>query len=356
LEGHARELEGMLRQFGRSGRFRLLRAWHSRRVSIEDLYDHHITGRLPELEERLAQPDVPGLGSAIRDALEMKVPDVRPSTLRGYRDCLERFRRFVGDVPVDEAVTTDNVQRFKAFRLQAVGRDTVNNDITSLAVLSTFAMRRGWIRERPNLKTYKTPPHMVWLEPVQVNAYLGCLRPAFRALMATLIGTGMRLGEAESLRHCDVRFGQGCRLHVQDSKTEEGIRPVYAPGWVAAILQDHIKAEGLSWTDPLFSIPRRVVQREHHRARKLAGIDLDYAVKDHRHTFGVSVARAGMPLAQIAQQLGHTDVKVTMVYTRFSPAYSDNAPYFDAVAQRLGRTDARIIVTPRKSAEKRDER
>ena len=62
-----------------------------------------------------------------------------------------------------------------------------------------------------------------------------------------------------------------------------------------------------------------------------------------------------MPLAQIAQQLGHTDVKVTMIYTRFSPAYSDNAPYFDAVAQSLGRTDARIIVTPRKSAEKRDE-
>ena len=356
LEAHARDLERMLLLFGRSGRFRLLRAWYSRRLSIEELYDAHVTGSLPELEAKLAQPDVPGLQSAIRDALEMKSADVRPSTLRGYRDCLERFRQFVGDVSVSEALTTDTIQRYKAFRLQTVVRDTVNNDIVALAVLSTFAMRRGWIRERPDLKAYETPSHVVWLEPVQVNAYIGCLRPAFKSLMATLIGTGMRLGEAESLRHCDVRFGQDCRLSVQDSKTREGIRPVYAPGWVAAILQDHIKAEGLSGTDPLFSIPRRVVQREHHRARKLAGIDLDYSVKDHRHTFGVSVARAGMPLAQIAQQLGHTDVKVTMIYTRFSPAYSDNAPYFDAVAQSLGRTDARIIVTPRKSAEKRDER
>ncbi len=353
---HARDLERMLIVFGESGKFRLLRAWYSGREALENIYDAHITGRLAELEERLALPDVPPLSAAIRESLKFKAPDVAPRTLRAYTDNLERFRQYVGDIPADDALTTDNVQRYKAFRLQSVGRDTVNNDLAALAVLSTFAMRRGWIGERPGLKAYKTPPHLVWLEPVQANAYLGCLRPAFRPLMATLIGTGMRLGEAESLRHCDVRFGQGCRLHVQDSKTPEGIRPVYAPDWVAAILRDHIEAEGLSGTDRLFAIPRRVVQREHHRARTLAGIDLDYSVKDHRHSFAVSVARVGMPLPQIAQQLGHTDIKVTMIYARFSPSYSDNAPYFDAVAQSLGRSDDRIHAPPHETAEKRDER
>jgi integrase len=326
-EPHARDLERMLVLF-----------WASGRVGIVELYDAHFTQRLPELEERLALPDVPPLSAAIRETLKYKVPDVAPRTLRAYTDNLERFQKFVGDVPVDDALTDDQVQEYKAHRLETVSRDAVNNDLIALSVLASRAMTKGWITDRPKLKQYRRPKREVYLEPAQIRAYLGCLRPAFRPLMSLLVGTGMRLMEAETTRVCDVRFGEGCRISVQDSKTAEGIRSVYAPGWVAAVLQAHIEAEGLSADDRLFRFPRGTLFEEHHRARKLAGIAMRYAIKDHRHTFAVAMAKTGMPIPQIAGQLGHTDISVTMRYAKYNPEYVDHAPYFDAVEQSWGVT------------------
>jgi integrase len=169
--------------------------------------------------------------------------------------------------------------------------------------------------------------------------------------MVTLIGTGMRLGEAETLRVCNVRFGEGCEFAVQDSKTEEGIRPVFGPKWVAGVLRKHIESESLSGDNLLFRpIHRSTIGAEHHRARKLAGIVMLYKLKDHRHTFAVTAAKQGMPIPQIATQLGHTDIKVTMRYAKYHPDYRDNSRYF-AKMERAWGVDDHIHALPRDGAD-----
>ena len=80
-------------------------------------------------------------------------------------------------------------------------------------------------------------------------------------------------------------------------------------------------------------------QDEHYRARRLAGI-VGYTLHDHRHTAAVYLARAGMPLPQLAQQLGHATIAMTMRYARFHADYADVRRYFDRVAQALGREGA----------------
>ena len=85
----------------------------------------------------------------------------------------------------------------------------------------------------------------------------------------------------------------------------------------------------------MFTFPRRSTQAEHNRACKLVGI-YGYTLHDHRHTAAVHLARAGMPLNLIQQQLGHATIALTMRYAKFNPSYSDVEAYFDRVAERFG--------------------
>jgi len=80
---------------------------------------------------------------------------------------------------------------------------------------------------------------------------------------------------------------------------------------------------------------QRTAQDEHYRARRLAGI-VGYTLHDHRHTAAVYLARAGMPLPQLAQQLGHATIAMTLRYARFHADYADVGRYFDRVRRRWG--------------------
>lgn len=164
---------------------------------------------------------------------------------------------------------------------------------------------------------------------------MAALRRPFQPLFQLLIGSGMRIGEAEALRVCDLRLGDGeSRALVEDSKSPAGIRAVFLPRWVAEALGVHLEDTGASGTDPVFTIPRGTVEKEHQRARKIAGIS-DYTMQDHRHTAAVHLARAGMPLHLLQQQLGHSTIQMTMRYARFHPEYGDVGKYFERAADGL---------------------
>jgi integrase len=48
-------------------------------------------------------------------------------------------------------------------------------------------------------------------------------------------------------------------------------------------------------------------------------------MRDHRHTWAVRAVRSGMPIAAVAEQLGHSDggVLALKVYGRFAPKKSE---------------------------------
>jgi integrase len=119
---------------------------------------------------------------------------------------------------------------------------------------------------------------------------------------------------------------------VRSGKTAAAARHVHVPAGVASELADlEPAADGA-----LFGhLPRRKIQDEHNRACSRAGID-DFRLHDLRHHYAVTMARAGMPLGTLQQQLGHETVAMTMKYASFAPSYSDVAPYSDAVATEYG--------------------
>lgn len=80
---------------------------------------------------------------------------------------------------------------------------------------------------------------------------------------------------------------------------------------------------------------RKTIWTEHRPACKIAGIS-EYAIHDHRHTAAVHLAKTGMPLHLLQQQLGHATIEMTTRYTRFHPDYGHVEPYFDRAAEGFG--------------------
>ncbi len=338
--GRARALEAILQNLADHGHTDLVAAFAKGALPIKEIAGYVESGRLHELNARLREQDAP-LPEAVHAALRAKAPDVKPSTLGRYGDGLTHFGRFAGeDATVRAALTTDGVQEFKAARLaDGAARETVNNDLQAVSVLASYALRKGWIDERPQIKRFKARVRIRYLTAAEIRPYFAAVRKPFRPIFELLLGTGMRLGEAEGLRVCDLKLADGeARALVTDAKTADGVRPVFVPPWVARTLCEQIE-RALTGTDRLFTIKRRTIQKEHERACKIAGIP-DYTIHDHRHTAAVHLARAGMPLNLLQQQLGHARIDMTMRYARFHPEYSDVGGYFEEAGKQLGLTGA----------------
>ena len=333
----ARRREETLLALAESGRQDVVLAWLEGDLSLVEIVEAYETGEVHELARRARRGDST-LGAACKAALRDKSPDVKDSTLSRYETGLDHFRAFCGeDASVRDVLTTETVQAFKAHRLdEGAARETINCDLGAVSILCTYAERQGWIEERPEIKKYESQVRISYLEADDLVSYMAELRPRFRPLMRLLVRTGMRLGEAEALTPADLRLGNGeARAAIEDAKTTSGVRTVFLPEAVAEALREHIERHGRGKREPIFQVPRRTVQKEHDRARKRIGRS-GYTIHDHRHTAAVHLARAGMPLHLLQQQLGHANVEQTMRYARFNPEYGDVAEYFDRVGADLG--------------------
>ena len=325
----AESLEQMLVSLGDRGRADLLAAWHDGTLDIRVLWDAYDSGKMGKLTERLESTEM-ALSKAIAAFLDSRDGTVRDSTLGRYRASLEHAQKLMPET-VQEALATPVVDEFRSQRRKTgAAKETVNNDLVALSSLATYCVEMGWLRKRPGFKKFTREARIRYLGAVEIAMYVAALRPAFRVQMKLLLGTGMRLGESERLEASDLRADSG-GMHalVHHAKSPAGVRSVFVPGWVAEALHEHTRGPG-----PLFTIPRRTVQKEHKRACRLVGITR-YTIHDHRHTAAVQLAKAGMPLHLLQQQLGHASSTQTMEYARFNPDYTDVARYFETVAANL---------------------
>lgn len=155
-----------------------------------------------------------------------------------------------------------------------------------------------------------------------------------------LPGTGMEVSVALQARVRDV------------SKAEEEIR---AAGTKAYTRDRVVRVAGFAWpavleltrrkhpdTRLFDEIPHRFFARDAHTEIRKALVEdkhrcfafmsgnlpHDYTLRDHRHTWAVRHARAGVPLEAIARQLGHRDtVLASKVYGKFVPSKGERERY-----------------------------
>ena len=137
-------------------------------------------------------------------------------------------------------------------------------------------------------------------------------------LFQLAIATGLRRGEILALRVCDVNFDVST-IVVQKGKSARARRMIPLAGEPLAELQRWVGENRLGPSDPLFpDVTKGGLRHAWERARKAVGLD-DVRFHDLRHTYAVHCAKAGMPLVELQQRLGHATIAMTMRYVVYSP-------------------------------------
>ncbi len=255
-----------------------------------------------------------------------------------------------GEPQIEEYVDKRGRKHHRTRRVLSV--TSINKTITRLGQILEVAAEYGLIAANPakgrrrRLKTHKTAP--VWLDRAEhIEALLNAAgeldRQAEikggqdpkgglvyrRALLATLVFAGPRIGELTALRWRDVDLA-GYRITVRESKTDAGIRQIDMLPALHDELSAH-KANAPSTAPDAFvfaaatgtelaqgNVRRRVLDKAIERANeKLIEADdvpLPDGLTPHklRHTFASILVALGVDPGSVMDQLGHADPGFTL--------------------------------------------
>ena len=255
-----------------------------------------------------------------------------------------------GKRPTADYVDKRGVKRKRRQRLLSAA--TINKTITRLGQILEVAVEYGLITSNPakgrrrRLKAARPTP--VWLESAeQIEALLDAAGTLDRhgvasggrdqkgglsyrrALLATLVFAGLRLGELTALRWRDVDLSSG-RLTVRASKTDAGVRQVdLLPALHEELTRHRALAPDTSPDAFVFAtaagtemtqgnIRLRALDKSVAMANEALGksgaVPLPEGLTPHklRHTFASILVALGVDPGTVMDQLGHADPGFTL--------------------------------------------
>lgn len=162
------------------------------------------------------------------------VGDWRPSTERHFKWCLQNhLLGWFGEMRLS-AITIEDVDRYARAKQRegSLSNNTINKTLVNLGSILGTALEYGRIPTNPaagqKRRLRGEPKKRLHVEPEQLMALLRACHGAFRPLVATLAGAGLRISEATALRWADINLAAGT-VRVRQSKTAAGIRVVDMP-------------------------------------------------------------------------------------------------------------------------------
>jgi site-specific recombinase XerD len=262
-----------------------------------------------------------------------------PHTRRAYQRHLHAAFIWLGVATVAEL----HGAQLAAYRAHVVGgRLSPASQSQALAALRAFLHWSGTMGAhglpgdviRAALKTpggSSRKPYQVLSEPEGAALLIATKTPRDLALLAVMLGAGLRAAEAVGLDIADVLADQegGAALHVRQGKgRKDRIVPIQAD--VARAIRAYLASTGrhLGEDGPLFrahdraatKLPRgRLTTRAAgyvvERATKAAGVDAK-KISPHslRHTFAIRSLRRRHDVIAVQKLLGHASVATTQRY------------------------------------------
>ena len=194
-----------------------------------------------------------------------------------------------------------------------------------------------------------------------------------RAMIATMLGAGLRVSELVALRGVDVDLAKGT-VRVNEGKGgKDRVVPVDAQtrAWLQAWAERRATL-GLNGRAPFFvglrvgrtgsaerkqgeGLKVRYVQTLLTRLAKAAGIEQRVSPHILRHTYATRLLDRGLNLRQVQTLLGHSDVSTTQIYTHVTDeglrqaVQGDPAPAPDTGTEALAQALAGLSVEQRRA-------
>lgn len=348
-----------------------------RRVTPREIQVGELTGRLGRLKgrwvvtwwtggrrhrHRLAAADI---GAAEREAIDrLRAQIARPGEVtvaqlwQAYRE--EKAGRRVAEAMRHETgavlghfghlrpdqLTVRHSRDYTAARRAAGRRDgTIWTELGHLRTVLTWAVQRRLIAHAPPVERPAKPaPRDRWLSEAEIRQLLAApMAEHVRLAILLMLSTAGRVSAILDLTWDRVDLEAGVvdlRLDTEGRRKGRARVPMNA-GLKAALTQaraaaltDHV----IEWAGaPVSSI--KTGFRNAVTAAGLAGVTPHVL----RHTAGVHLAAAGVPMSRIAQYLGHSSTAVTeRVYARFAPDHlREEAAMLDFTGLRLAGSQVR---------------
>jgi tyrosine recombinase XerC len=264
--------------------------------------------------------------------------DYSVNTLRAYGRDLAQFADFLDarGRPMPEASVND-VRAFMAtLQIKGLARSTQARRMAAVRSFYKHLLRRGRIGRNPMTalrsprREQKLPSFLTLTEVERLLAqpdtkkWIGCRD---LAMIETLYGGGLRVGELVGLNHADVDLRQGI-ARVRGKGKKERMVPIGRCAVEAVRNYLFCRADDRpARRDPnaLFVTGRsgrRLTDRSVRRALKkyllMAGLDPDLSPHSLRHSFATHMLSAGADMRAVQELLGHENLSTTQIYTHLS--------------------------------------
>ena len=290
----------------------------------------------------------PGFHAFASEWIEARRRELREATILGYSWQLSNHLLPFFHKHQLSQITVAEVDRYREHRVRdgVLSPESINKTITRLGQILAVAEERDLIARNPvrvntrNRKLKASRPRPVYLdtaEPIlalldaatDLDAKPQARTAGRRALIATLVFAGLRIGEACSLRWSDIDLAVG-QISVGASKTDAGVRDVR----IVPVLREELtmhkmsvrSAEPDALVFPTSSGSRRdkdnarervirpVVKRAAELLAERGQEPLPDGISAHklRHTFASLLVACGEDPAYVMAQMGHTDPAFTL--------------------------------------------
>lgn len=274
----------------------------------------------------------------------------KPTTLAVYRSLLRtHLVPHLGTSTLDRIEPPDVERLMARMRRDGAGPKLIVNALTLLGQVFTFGQRRGWCSANPCIQVDRpqTPDdtEIHHLDLHEVDAAIRAvpaddLGQTDRVLYLTAAMTGLRQGELLALRWRDIDWAAAkvrvrrnyVRGHWGTPKSKRSSRAVPLADELAAELEHHFQRSHYQGDDDLvFGDPHRGTVLDHShlvrrfkRALRTARVR-EIRFNDLRHTFGTTMAAAGVPMRTLQEWMGHRDFKTTLIYADYAPSAHESA-------------------------------
>ena len=257
-----------------------------------------------------------------------------PHTLRSYGDDLALFREYLNEAVGEDADPTEaDARRLRAYSAWLSGRgyapSTIARRLACLRSFFRYQRRQGVVAGDPagSLRNPKQPRRLP--RPLRVEEVIRLLEsiptsePAGvrdRAMLETLYGGGLRVGELVDLNLDDIDFDREL-VRVRGKGRRERLSPI---GGEAIAWLRHWRSlrQPRHPDEPALFLNRygtRLTARSVGRmfANRLVGLGIDLGSSPHslRHSFATHLLDRGADLRSVQELLGHRRLTTTQIYT-----------------------------------------
>jgi integrase len=292
-----------------AGSFRTLKEARARQALV---LGELSAGRNPAdaLRAMTERPTVRTFEQMCADFIASRV-DVSEATLENYRTHRDRLVAVLGaSDPL--ALSWQDVQGAVTSLSADLSPASVRVYIGTLAQVLDFA---GTDPNPVRDKRMKMPRKEVAIpDPPSesaVAAIIGNAPPKWRLALRVLEQTGMRAGELVKLEWGDVDIAES-RFRVRVGKTAAARRWVIVPEWVMEDVLATCPLEDRTAERRVFlGATRQVLGMAMRRGCQAAGLAL-YSPHDLRHRYASVKVREGVPVTNLAAQLGHARKSMTL--------------------------------------------